>query len=84
LPGDRIAIAAGMVSVNGSRLAEPYVQFRSTQTIAPVTVPGGSVYVLGDNRAASDDSRDFGPLPLRDVIGQALVTLWPPRPLTAP
>jgi signal peptidase I len=84
LPGDRIAIAGGIVSVNGTPLSEPYVRFRNTQTTVPLTVPAGSVYVLGDNRLNSDDSRDFGALALHDVIGQAVAALWPFQELAAP
>jgi len=84
LAGDRIVIANGTVSVNGVPLSEPYVRFSTAQTLAPVIVPAGSVYVLGDNRSDSDDSRDFGPLSLHDVIGQAVIALWPLQGLSAP
>jgi signal peptidase I len=42
-----------------------------------VSVPAGSIYVLGDNRAQSDDSREFGPVPIESVIGRATLVVWP-------
>ncbi|MGB8265681.1 MAG: signal peptidase I [Candidatus Velthaea sp.] len=84
LGGDRIAITRGVVSVNGTPLDEPYVRFRNPQTLPPLVVPADGIYVLGDNRSDSDDSRDFGPLALHDIIGQAVVALWPVQGLSAP
>ena len=83
VPGDRIAIDRGTVSLDGNALNEGYVR-RDSRSSARVTVPSGGLYVLGDNRAVSDDSRDWGILPQRDVIGKAVVTLWPPREIDAP
>jgi signal peptidase I len=60
LPGDRVAIDHGAVLVNGSKLAEPYVLFPDTRSFPPVTVPPSAIYVLGDNRANSEDSPVFG------------------------
>jgi signal peptidase I len=84
LPGDRVSIDRGNVAIDGKPLAEGYVRYRDTHSLAAVTVPAGGVYVLGDNRANSDDSRNWGILPERDVIGKAIVTLWPFKEIDAP
>ncbi|HUN28182.1 MAG TPA: signal peptidase I [Alphaproteobacteria bacterium] len=77
LPGDRVRIDRGVVYVNGIRLAEPYVQHADERSVPELTVPADSVYVLGDNRAVSEDSRVFGPVPESDLMGQALAGIWP-------
>jgi signal peptidase I len=77
LPGDRIEIRAGTVLVNGVELVEPYVRFRDARGAAPVTVPAGAYYVLGDNRANSDDSRFWGFVKGEDVVGRAVFAVWP-------
>jgi signal peptidase I len=79
LPGDRIAIERGTVFVNGVRLDEGYVRFRDTRSATRVTVPAHEYYVLGDNRANSDDSRALGFVDGSDVIGRAMLAIWPPR-----
>ncbi len=68
-----------MVSVDGRALDEPYVQFRDRRSTPALTVPPHELYVLGDNRAESDDSRNWGAVPDADVAGKALVGIWPPR-----
>lgn len=77
LPGDRIAIDKGRVTVNGASLDEPYVRFPDGRTFAQVTVPQGTLYVLGDNRADSDDSRFWGFVHQDQVLGKALFGIWP-------
>ncbi len=77
LPGDRIAIADGSVSVNGSALDEPYVRFHDRRSARAVTVPDDAFYVLGDNRPNSDDSRVWGFVPKSDLIGRAIFGVWP-------
>lgn len=77
LPGDRIAIERGSVYVNGARLNEPYVRFPDDRSFEQLVVPEGSVYVLGDNRANSDDSRFFGAVEDDRLIGRAVVGIWP-------
>ncbi|HET9029210.1 MAG TPA: signal peptidase I [Candidatus Aquilonibacter sp.] len=77
LPGDRIRIDGGIVYVNGAKLDEPYVHFHDDRSFPEVTVPAESVYVLGDNRANSEDSRFFGPVADRDLTGRALMGIWP-------
>ena len=84
LPGDRISIDRGSVSIDGKPLEERYVRYRDEQSRAALVVPADGLYVLGDNRANSDDSRNWGMLPVHDVIGKAIVALWPPHELGAP
>jgi signal peptidase I len=83
LPGDRIEIRRGTVFVNGTQLNEPYVQFPDNHTYAEVTVPPASLYVLGDNRADSEDSRAFGFVPQNQVMGRAIAGIWPAAHLGA-
>jgi signal peptidase I len=81
LPGERVEVREGVVFVDGRELAEPYVQFRDKRSAPVVAVPPRAYYVLGDNRADSDDSRNWGVLRDTDVVGKALVGIWPPRRL---
>lgn len=77
LPGDRVRIDRGVVYVNGIKLDEPYVQYSDTRSMPEIIVPPQSVFVLGDNRAVSEDSRAFGPVPYSDLMGRALFGIWP-------
>jgi len=81
IPGDRVKIDRGTVRLNGAPLNEVYVAFRDTRSYPEVTIPAGAIYVLGDNRANSDDSRDWGFVPQSEVIGRAVLGIWPLRPL---
>ncbi len=78
--GDRVAIKDGLLVVNGRRPAEPYTDADAIDSVffGPVRVPAGSVFVLGDNRRDSADSRTFGAVPNRDVIGVVRARIWPP------
>ena len=78
VPGDRIRIASGTVYVNGAALDEPYVRFRDARSFPELVVPRDAYYVLGDNRANSDDSRMWGFVAAHDLIGRALFGVWPP------
>ena len=77
LPGDRVRIDRGVVSVNGQPLAEPYLHFRDTRSFPETFVSDHSVYVLGDNRANSEDSRFFGTVDDNDITGKAVAGIWP-------
>jgi signal peptidase I len=79
LGGDHVAIEDGLLAVNGHLQREPYVDQSRVDSVyfGPVVVPRGDVFVMGDNRADSHDSRDYGGVPRRSLIGRVLVTLWP-------
>ncbi len=80
--GDTVEIRPdGYVYINGQRLDEPYIQGPITEcnqrTCQAVTVKEGEIYVLGDNRRNSSDSRIFGVVDIDDIIGKAWLTYWP-------
>ncbi len=79
LPGDTIACRDGRVLRNGVALVEPYLPPGSAgeTDCAATTVPAGHVYVLGDHREVSVDSRESGPVPVAAVNGRALGVVWP-------
>ncbi|MDE2572336.1 MAG: signal peptidase I [bacterium] len=79
LPGDRIQVVDGRVFRDGLVLAEPYVRYPDHRSFPAVTVPPHQLYVLGDNRANSDDSRAWGFVPQSQVIGRAVMVVWPPE-----
>ena len=75
LPGDMIECKDGVVHINGSPLAEPYVQ--GTTYDFNATVPAECYFVMGDNRQGSEDSRVFGPVPRQYIIGRVCFRYWP-------
>lgn len=78
LPGETVEIVEGQVYVNGRPVEEPYVENRGPDFYPPTTVPPGHVFVLGDNRPHSDDSRSGWTVPVREIIGKAFLVYWPP------
>lgn len=76
LPGDVVSVKSGVLSVNGQPLQEPYI------AAAPMysgkwDVPPDELFVLGDNRNDSSDSHAWGMLPLKEVVGKAILIYWP-------
>ena len=79
LPGDRISASGGHVYIDGELLVEPYLPKGTfTTSFGPLIVPHGDVWVMGDNRGNSLDSRVFGPIPQKTIIGRAIWKVWPP------
>jgi signal peptidase I len=87
LPGDSVTFRNGRVYINGELLDEPYLPAGVTTTAdfapnrctteAPCLIPQGDVWVMGDNRNDSKDSRYFGPIPESSIVGRAFVIVWP-------
>lgn len=80
--GQIVDIHDNTVWVDGVALDEPYVHGKPTlpgPVMTPLTVPAGCVWLMGDNRTKSSDSRYFGPQPVSKVRGRAILTYWPPR-----
>ena len=80
LPGDTVEVKDGAVWVNGAKLSEPYVfDGQSTDPTAGQSVwkvPAGDLFVMGDHRQLSEDSRAFGPIAKSAVIGRAWLRYW--------
>ena len=83
LPGERVRVKKGVVLINGKPLKEPYAQ-PETRSFPATAVPEGQLFMMGDNRMNSQDSRfpELGTIPLDNVVGRAFVILWPPSQAT--
>jgi signal peptidase I len=77
LPGDTIGISDGLVYINGQPIVEPYIMAPIVTNYPEVTIPQDMVYVMGDNRNDSSDSRRWGPLSVDELIGKAVFIYWP-------
>jgi signal peptidase I len=87
LPGDEVVIKENAVWINGDRLEESYLPTGTTTTNRgdyqdctdqdPCEIPAGMVWVMGDNRGASQDSRYFGPIDEDAIVGRAFLRIWP-------
>ena len=80
VPGDEIEVGNGVLLMNGEEQREPYLngEMSFADSYGPTEVPEGHVFVMGDNRANSADSRVFGPLPTENIEGEAFMRFWPP------
>ena len=86
LPGDTVEMRDGYLYVDHERLREPFVDHSRVDSVffGPVRVPGGRVFLMGDNRGDSIDSRDFGAIPRDDLIGRVALLFWPPGRIGTP
>jgi signal peptidase I len=83
LPGDMVSVRNNHAYINGKVLNEPYINKGTLcdnlcNLPKPIKVPPGHFFMMGDNRGESDDSRDWGPVPKKWIIGHAFFTYWPP------
>jgi signal peptidase I len=89
LPGETLFIHGGHVYIDGELLVEPYLpkgvvtcapytQAPNCAAFGPTVVPAGHVFVMGDNRGNSEDSRFFGAIPESSIVGRAIWKVWPP------
>jgi signal peptidase I len=77
LPGETIELRDGQVYIDGEPLEEPWTINPGGGNYGPLTVPPLHVFVMGDNRGASNDSRAFGPVSVDDIVGHAWFSYWP-------
>ncbi|MDY5730115.1 MAG: signal peptidase I [Eubacteriales bacterium] len=77
LPGDTVSVENGLLTVNGTVYPEPYITHRPNYSLETYTVPDNMYFVLGDNRANSNDSHLVGPIERKQVIGHVRAVVFP-------
>jgi signal peptidase I len=82
VPGDRLKVIAGRVYIDGTLQKEPFIRPDAGCPICnlpkEIKIPAGEFFMMGDNRGQSADSREWGPVPKKWIIGHAFFTYWPP------
>jgi signal peptidase I len=82
-PGDRLSVRRGYVYIDGKKLDEGYVSpsadCATCNLEKEITIPPDHYFMMGDNRGESADSREWGPVPKKWIIGNAFATYWPPK-----
>jgi signal peptidase I len=82
-PGDTLYIKDGHAYRNGVREKDSYIipcgGGEGCDFVKPIKIPAGHYFMMGDNRGSSDDSRFWGPVPRKWIIGEAFATYWPPK-----
>jgi signal peptidase I len=79
LPGESIEVRSGKVYIEGELLDEPWTVNPGGGSYGPRTIPPLHIFAMGDNRGASNDSRNFGPVAIEHIVGHAWFSYWPPE-----
>lgn len=77
LPGESIEVRGGEVYIDGEQISEQWATRPGGGNYGPLTIPPLHVFVVGDNRGASNDSRKFGPVHVDRIVGRAWLSYWP-------
>ncbi len=77
LPGDKLEYKDGSVYRNGNQLEEDYTAGEMVAEFEPIEVPDGHIYIMGDNRNRSSDSRQIGPVPISNIQGRVVLRFFP-------
>lgn len=77
LPGETLQVKKGVICINGSAIEEKHSMRQDFADFGPVAIPMDAYFVMGDNRPASADSRYWGFLPRKNIIGPAFLRIWP-------
>ncbi len=77
VPGETVEIVSGRVYIDGQPIVEPYLLQLPRESMPPTRIPDGKLFVLGDNRLNSNDSRAFGMVSMDELVGRAWLRYWP-------
>jgi signal peptidase I len=77
LAGETIEVRAGHTYINGKLIDEPWVTYFGGRDIPTIHIPEGHIFIMGDNRPNSRDSRDIGSVPIESIIGRGWFVYWP-------
>lgn len=77
LPGETLEVRQGHTYIDGEPIDEPWVTYFGGRDQTPIQIPSDSVFIMGDNRPVSRDSREIGPIAIDSIIGRAWFVYWP-------
>ena len=77
LPGETIELRHGVLYIDGRAMEEKYLKEKGDVNMPPQVIPEGQYFLVGDNRTNSSDSRSWGPVPRKNIVGKASFRYWP-------